>query len=194
MLTAFAGEIDPSRACYRCDAKPANSNYLLEGQWTDEQQRQYWDRRTSKCPWRCNYGYYQPPGLDECVPCTPMTADNCKPGHILVPCTSWYDASCSQECSSEALGKPEDRVADDNGTFVGSSSEWVWTTYGGVDAESGEVAIVENPSGGSDGIANAGCMWRCKAGYTLKTMDAGSGDSSSSGLDGGRLSFCVKVQ
>lgn len=104
-----------------------------------------------------------------------MTSENCRPGFVLSFCSSIYnnrDASCSQACDPAEFGKPDDD----------SVAEWVWTTYNTTTGE-----MVENPTGGADGMPNVGCMWKCKQGYALRTMDAGGGAEK-------RVSFCIRDQ
>ena len=94
------------------------------------------------------------------MPCA--ASIECSPGHILTPCSPamGLDASCTQACDAQALGKPSD-----------ATSEWVWTTYG----DDG-LTIVENPTGGQDGKPNVGCIWRCREGFVQKTLDVGAQD------------------
>ena len=88
------------------------------------------------------------------------------------------DASCLEECDSEAEGKPAE------------NSEWVWTVLEGSE-------VVENPNGGTDGRPNVGCRWLCADGFTLSVLDAGQGTSVAMVAEGGSsvtpvLSFCVR--
>ena len=88
------------------------------------------------------------------------------------------DASCSLPCDGEAMGKPQE------------VAEWVWTKYGG--AEGSEV--VENPAGGTDGLPNVGCMWKCKEGYTLQQVDSGQGTSVAGNYAEAKpMYFCAKI-
>lgn len=149
------GAIDAHRPCAACTNKPANSVYVFPSEMaiiTGEE-----------CTWKCVDGYYLAPGELECKKCTPPEElmQECTPGRKLTPCSPalGVDASCNEQCDAQALGKPSDET-----------SEWVWTTYG-----SDGVSIVENPSGGSDGRPNVGCMWKCKTGFQLRVVDAGFG-------------------
>ena len=88
------------------------------------------------------------------------------------------DASCSLPCDGEAMGKPD-------------MSEWVWTKYGG---DAGGVEVVENPTGGTDGLPNVGCMWKCNAGYALQLVDSGQGTAVASNYtDTQPMYFCAQI-
>ena len=152
------GAIDAHRPCSPCTNKPAlNSVYVQPSNEALNSGVQ--------CTWQCEWGYFARPGEtkdNECQPCTQFTSNNCGPGFKLRPCSSLdnMDASCSEPCDPEEYGKPP----GGNET----NSEWVWTTY------SPEGTVVKNPSGGTDGLPNVGCMWRCKDGYVKRTIVEGA--------------------
>jgi hypothetical protein len=177
------GPIDEWRACARCTNKPEGdtSYYFAPEEGSQAKAAGMW------CTWRCVNGYFADTGSEDqgCKPCTEMTAETCRPGFVHKHCSSESneDASCSQPCDAEALGKP--------GGDSDETSEWVWTTYmtgeeEEEDTESlGGTRLMMNPTGGLDGRPNEGCMWRCKAGLRPKVIeDYGSGSASP-------LTFCV---
>ena len=163
------GVINADRPCAPCANKPENSVYTHPS-----------DAAANSgvaCTWQCRWGFFARAGetADRCEPCSRFTADTCRPGFVLTPCSPVWntDASCSQPCDPEEHGKPPDD----------ETSEWVWTTYSGT-------AVVRNPNGGLDGKPNVGCMWQCRPGYVLRQVDAGQGVSVDSTAQ--RLSFCAK--
>ncbi len=162
------GAVAPDRPCAPCteDMKPQNSTFVDAGGSFARGDRK-------PCAWRCDDGYYSPPGSETCIPCTVLTSGNCRPGYVPTACSAHLnvDASCTQECDAEALGKPS-----------AETSDWVWTL---VDGASG--ALYENvaSSNGADGRPNAGCMWKCKPGFVQRFMPT-AGDGSSG------LNFCVQ--
>lgn len=168
------GVLDPWRPCAPCTNKPANNSLYVS---PVEIRSNDAFETMKECTWTCEDGYYARAAdsdVQECVRCTNMTSANCGPGFMLAPCSSYFnvDASCSQPCSAaDSSDKPDDND---------ETSEWVWTTYKGTSGE-----MVYNPTGGLDGLPNVGCMWRCKTGYTLRTVDAGGGPLL-------RVSFCTK--
>ena len=165
------GAIDPGRPCSPCTNKPNHSVYVFPSETAI--------LAGESCTWACAEGYFLPPGSSECQRCSPLSASECTPGHILAPCSpsTNTDASCDQLCDPQALGKPSDET-----------SEWVWTTYSDADA----LAIVHNPTGGTDGRPNVGCMWRCRQGFTLRQLDLlGAGGGGGAGGEGSKVSLCV---
>jgi len=201
----WPGPIDEWRACARCSNKPLGetSYYFAPEAGSEAKAAGIW------CTWRCVAGYFSELGSDGqqqqqgevCKPCTPMTAENCKPGFIHRPCSSETneDASCSEPCDAEALGKP--------GGNSDETSEWVWTTLVTVEGTGGSNdagrRLALNPSGGMDGSPNQGCMWRCKAGFRVKVISdygkegsEGLGDSVGNVFSEGSsavLRFCVPL-
>lgn len=156
------GAIDAHRPCAACTNKPPNSVYVFPSEMAIIS--------GEECTWQCDGGYYLPPGGgQECVPCTPISELQCRPGFVLAPCSPamGLDASCTQACDAQAEGKPSD-----------STSEWEWTMFG----EDG-LTIVVNPAGGTDGRPNVGCLWKCRDGFTLRTVDVGIG--------GGKIHLCA---
>ena len=149
------GAIDAHRPCAACTNKPLNSMYVFPSEMAIIS--------GEDCTWQCSGGFYLAPGTQECKACTPVEQlrEVCVPGFIMTPCSPamGLDTSCSQRCDAQALGKPSD-----------DTSEWVWTTY--AEQQDG-VNILYNPSGGSDGRPNVGCMWKCRAGFSMKAMDVG---------------------
>lgn len=152
------GPIVPYRACARCTNKPAGdtSEYVApsaSGVSTG-----------LRCTWQCVEGYYAG-GMggsnEECRQCSAMNSDTCKPGFVHRACSNVNntDAQCNEPCDAEALGKPPD---------YDETSEWVWTIH-----DERGMSLVQNFDGGLDGKPNEGCMWKCKAGYTLKVIGDG---------------------
>jgi len=169
------GPIDAERACARCTNKPEGStSYYIAPAGKEATESKL------RCAWRCVDGYFADPGTSECKKCTEMTADTCKPGFLPTPCSSELnmDASCSRPCDVEALNKPGGNLMVDN---ADETSEWVWTTY----AQDG-VTVVQNPTGGTDGKPNVGCMWKCKPGYMHRVLDVGVEGAA-------KIEYCVKI-
>jgi hypothetical protein len=140
----------------------------------------------ASCLWKCNEGFYMDIGSDECRACSVMTSDTCCPGYIYRPCSTFEnkDSTCSQQCDAAALGKP--------GGDSDETGEWVWTTF----SEDDGTVLVQNPDGGTDGLPNIRCMWRCRAGYKLHEVDEGilleGAEGGGGGVGRAKISFCVR--
>ena len=169
------GVIDPWRPCAPCSNKPSNHSVYVAPMDTGSAADAY--ATLQQCTWMCEFGYYARAGesdVAECLPCTPMSSENCRPGFVRTFCSSYSntDAACSQPCNRWDASQPYAKPDDGDET-----SEWIWTVY---NSTSGE--IMPNPTGGLDGLPNAGCMWACKQGYSMRVVHAGSGKP---------LAFCV---
>lgn len=132
------------RACAPCEGHPPNS-HLVPGKFP------------YTCSWQCDEGYFSP--LEDrseavCQPCTQLDATSCPAGYLYSSCSdlSHRDASCDIACRPSQYGKPVE------------NSEWVLTM-----ASPDGTSLVENVALDMS-IPNAGCMWRCVAGYRKQVL------------------------
>lgn len=166
---ACPGPIHLDRPCAPCtdDMKPGEHSFFVDSGGS------YTDGTKKPCAWKCEEGYYSPPGSEMCIPCTELTPQNCGPGFVQRPCSSVADASCAEACDPVALGKPPGGDTE---------SEWIWTVY------DENATLIPAPVAGEK--PNAGCLWRCKQGYALRHMAVGAGEDGEASL----LAFCVAAE
>lgn len=160
--TGCPGPTDADRPCAPCidEMKPEHSFFVDSGG--------SYEMGTKKpCAWRCDEGYYSPPGSEVCMPCTALTPQNCVPGFVKRACSATGDASCAEACDPVALRKPP-----------GEGSEWIWTTW------DDNANLIAAPTPGTE--PNAGCLWSCKAGYVVRHMSVGEGEDP--------IAFCVAAE